>query len=213
MNPKRVLVAVAAAVTALTLLSACGGEEKGVDIHGTVLDASRPVAADELTTTDGGTFSLVDDSTKPLTLVFFGYTRCPDICPAVMSSVAAGLTKLSDAQRKQVQLVFVTTDPKRDTDKVLADYVSRFDPSFRALTGDIRTISKVALSLGVFVDKGEALPGGGYDPNSHGANVIGINAEHRALIAWDGETSPSQFASDFEFLVTKKPDRLEGPNG
>jgi protein SCO1/2 len=106
----------------------------------------------------------------------------------------------------------VTTDPKRDTDAVLTDYVTRFNPTYKALTGNLLTIAKVAKSIGVFVDKGNPLAGGGYDPNSHGSYVIGINSRHQAPIFWNGETAPSEFAADFNFLLTEKPQILKGPN-
>lgn len=204
--------ALAAVLLALLALTGCGSD-KSVDLAGTVVNPPFEVAGDALTTTDGDPYSLSKDTTAPLTLVFFGYTRCPDICPAVLSSIASGLSKLSAAQQEQVKLVFITTDPQRDSPAVLADYVSRFSDKFQGLTGDLDTVTKVAKSIGIFVDDGTNLPGGGYDPNSHGTYVIGLNDRHEAPIFWNGETSPAQFAKDIAFLVDEKPTELKGPNG
>ncbi len=204
------------AVVLATLLLASGcGQEKSVALHGTVVDPPFTVAADELTTTDGEAFSLAKDTTAPLTLVFFGYTQCPDICPAVLSSITSGLVKLTEEQQEQVEIVFVTSDPDRDTPAVLRTYLDRFDEGIVGLSGELDTVAKVGESIGVFVDAGEELPGGGYDPNSHGSYVIGINADHQAPIFWSGDTAPSQFADDIRFLLTEKPEKLKAgqPNG
>ena len=192
----------------LVLVAGCG-QEKTVDLYGTVVDPPFTVAADVLTTTDGEPYSLAEDTTAPLTLVFFGYTQCPDICPAVLSSIASGLLKLTDEQQEQVDVVFVTSDPDRDTPAVLRTYLDRFRDGIVGLSGDVRTVAKVGESIGVFVDDGAQLPNGGYDPNSHGSYVIGINDEHEAPIFWSGDTAPSQFADDIRFLLTEKPERLK----
>lgn len=210
---RRPALLVVAALIATFALTGCGGGPENVTLFGTVVDPPFAVAAAPLRTTEGAPFSLAKDTDAPLNLIFFGYTHCADICPAVLSSVASGLAKLTTAQQKQVQLYFVTSDPKRDTSPVLTAYVARFDPRFKALSGDLATIAKVAKSIGVFVDPGNPLASGGYDPNSHGSYVIGINANHQAPIFWNAETAPSQFAADFRFLLTQKPTHLVGPNG
>jgi len=198
-----------ATLLATLLLAASCGQEKSVALHGTVVDPPFTVAADSLTTTDGEAYSLAKDTTAPLTLVFFGYTNCPDICPAVLSSIASGLLKLTDEQQEQVDIVFVTSDPERDTPTVLRTYLDRFRDGIVGLSGELDTIAKVGESIGVYVDAGEALPGGGYDPNAHGSYVIGINDEHEAPIFWSGDTAPSQFADDIRFLLTEKPETLK----
>lgn len=206
MKPAVRLLAVLLVV--LLLASGCG-QEKSVDLTGTVVDPPFEVAADELTTTEGKPYSLAEDTTAPLTLVFFGFTNCPDICPAVLSSIASGLVKLTEEQRDQVDIVFVTSDPDRDTPKVLRTYLDRFRDGIVGLSGDVKTVAKVGESIGVFVDDGAQLPNGGYDPNSHGSYVIGINDKHEAPIFWSGDTAPSQFAADIRFLLTEKPEKLK----
>lgn len=215
MTPLRRTTAVAMTLAALLALAGCGSggsSGKSVDLTGTVVYPPYEVSSAALTTTDGTPYSLDKDTTKALTLVFFGYTSCPDICPAVMSSIASGISRLDPKLQDQIQLVFVSTDPKRDTDAVLSDYVSRFSPNFVGLRGDIEKVLAFAKPLHIYVDGGEALPSGGYDPNSHGTQVFGINAQHEAQIFWGAETSPKQFADDFTFLVEKQPDELKGPN-
>ena len=99
--------------------------------------------------------------TKPLTLVFFGYTHCPDICQVVMANIAAGLVRLDPAQRDEVGMDFVTTDPKRDTAKAPRAYVDRFDPKFEGLTGQIGAIEKAGQAFDLPIEKGHRFASGG----------------------------------------------------
>ncbi|HVX54249.1 SCO family protein [Nocardioides sp.] len=198
---RRVLVAVLVAV-GLTAGACGGGGSADPKFYGITHDAYQ-VLPDPLTDTSGKPFSLVDDTHKPLTLVFFGYTHCPDICPMVMSSLASALTRLSDSDKSKVQVVFVTTDPSRDTPAVLRRYLDRYNKAFIGLTGPIDEISKIALPLAVYVAQGQKLPSGGYDLNTHSTQVTAIGADHRARVLWDMDTSSAQFASDIHTLLQK----------
>ena len=102
------------------------------EFHGTELDPPFEVSSTPLTDTDGQPYSLTADTDKDLTLVFFGYTHCPDICQAVMSNLASAMTRLDDRDRERVDVVFVTTDPARDTEAAIADYLAHFDPTSSA---------------------------------------------------------------------------------
>lgn len=193
--------ALAAVLTALTLaLTACGGSGDASQFYGVTHDA-YPVLPDQLTDTDGKPYSLDTDATKPLTLVFFGYTHCPDICPMVMSNVASALTRLSDDEVAKVQVVFITTDPSRDTPQVLRHYLDRYNKSFIGLTGPIDTIAKIAKPLAVYVAQGQKLPSGGYDLNTHSTQVTAITPDHKSTVLWDMDTSSAQFASDIRTLL------------
>lgn len=195
-----------AAVTALlsaVLLAGCGGSsDADAEFAGTVLDPPFEVDGRPLTDTSGAEFSLAGDTDKPLTLVFFGYTHCPDICGLVMSNLTTGLNQLDADDRDRVDVVFVTTDPARDTEPVLREYVDQYDERFQALTGPLETITAVGKPLGIAVDKGDALPSGGYDI-THGTQVIGIDAADEAPVFWGHETSAAQFRSDIETLLSE----------
>jgi len=100
----------------------------------------------------GTDFRLIDHTGKPRTLadfrgkavvMFFGYTHCPDVCPTTLSDLRQVMQKLGkDSERMQV--LFVTVDPKRDTQELLANYVPAFNPAFLGLYGDEAAIDKVA---------------------------------------------------------------------
>jgi protein SCO1 len=193
-----------AALAAGALLAGCGGEADGSGaFSGAVLDDPYQVPETALVATDGEPYSLATDTDSALTLVFFGYVNCPDICQTVMSSVTAGLTKLDPADREQVDMVFVTTDPARDDERALRQYLDRFDPSFEGLTGDLRTIADIGRELGVAVEKGERLPSGGYEV-THSTHVIGVDAADRAPVVWTEGTSAGEFADDIHQLLGRE---------
>lgn len=177
-----------------------GGDDDGM--HGAVLTEPYQVPDDELTDTDGEPFSLAGSTDKPLTLLFFGYTNCPDICNIVMSSLASALNQLDDADRDQVEVVFVTTDPARDDEQTIRQYLDRFDPSFIGATGDLEQIKADAEQLGVSIEKGKKLPSGGYEVD-HSTPVIGIEADDTAPIVWTQGTSAAQFAEDIARQLDK----------
>src|SRR4051812_34269896 len=115
---------------------------------GAVLHEPYSVPATELTDTAGNPYSLSESTDKRLTLVFFGYTHCPDECPTTMATLASAVLQLDDADRQNVQVVFVTTDPARDTGPVIRHWLDHFSSSFVGVTGSLRSIKKVALDVG-----------------------------------------------------------------
>lgn len=99
----------------------------------------------------GNDFRLVDHNGKPRTMadfhgkvvaIFFGFTFCPDVCPTTMSEMR-GVMKSLGPQSEKLQVLFVTVDPARDTQELLAKYVPAFHPSFLGLRGDAEATAKV----------------------------------------------------------------------
>ena len=135
------------------------------------IDSSRPVLASGTWLPDAKPvvdFHLIDSLGHPFTraslvghptLVYFGFTHCPDECPDTLAALAQ---VKKQAQLPGLQVLFVTVDPERDTPAVLAGYLRHFDPSFRGLTGDPGEIRRLAASLGIGITRIN-LPGGGYD--------------------------------------------------
>lgn len=190
---RRTTAALLAVLTGLTLLlGACGGDPD-TEFHGSVLDNPYQAPQTALTDTDGEPFSLAADTDKRLTLVFFGYTNCPDICHTVMGSLASAMTRLDDAEREQVDVVFVTTDPARDTPEVLRGYLDRLDPSFIGLTGELATIVEAGEALAIGVDT--------VDPGGHTTTTMAIDSADESPVYWGEETSAAQYASDIHSLL------------
>ncbi len=206
----------AAALLVVGLLAAgCGSQGGG---NGVVSDVSssdhdgfagalltKPYDVPDVTLDDtaGKPFSLTRDTRGRLNVVFFGYTQCPDICQVVMGTIASAYAKLGPADQEQVQVLFVTTDPGRDTGPVLRKYLDRLDPSFKGLTGGIGTIDRLGKPLGVFIKKGPKLPSGGYEV-SHTTSVIAIGGHDTAPLVWSATVSPSELATDIRALLKKK---------
>jgi protein SCO1 len=156
-----------------------------------------------LTDTDGKPFNLVTDTTRRVTLVFFGYTYCPDVCPLVMSDLTAALLRLPAAVRARTQMLFITTDPARDTPSALRSYLDRYNPRFVGLTGSLSDIRTAGRALGVPIEGKHRLPSGGYDV-AHGTSVIGFRGD-TAPVVWTQGTPVTDLAADITRLAQPSP--------
>jgi protein SCO1/2 len=197
------------AVLMVLALTACGSGEgpgpavTGVKIsdddgyHGIYLDKAYAVPDERLVDTSGKPFEL---GTRPRrTLVFFGYTNCPDICQVVMSTLASAVAKLTPEQRREVQVAFVTTDPARDTRKVLRRYLDRYNKDFVGVTGPLKSIVALGKPMGIDVLKGQKLASGGYEVE-HTTNVIAVRGGQGDLV-WTASTSPTDVADDLKKIL------------
>jgi protein SCO1 len=153
-----------------------------------------------LTDTTGSPYNLVRDTTKPVTLVFFGYTHCPDVCGLVMADMAAAMTQLEPRVAHDTQVLFVTTDPARDTPAVVKRYVDRFHPAFEGLTGPLPEIKAAAAPLGVPIEGVNRLPSGGYAVG-HGSQIIGFAADDTARVVWTQGTPVDDLVADIHTLA------------
>ena len=147
-----------------------------------------------LEATNSQPFNLVTDTAYPVTLVFFGYTNCPDVCQLVMSDLTSAVLQLPDSVQEQTQVVFVTTDPARDTPEVLREYLDHYDGGFVGLTGDLGDIVEAAEAMGVPIEGRNRLPSGGYDVG-HGAQVIGFTG-NQAPVLWTEGTPVDDVVDD-----------------
>ena len=171
-------------------------------LRGAVLDRPYAMPRTSLTDTQGDEFNLVTSTTKPVTLVFFGYTNCPDVCNTVLADIASALTKLDESTRSQVQVLFITTDPARDDGPAIRKYLDRFDPAFTGLTGALPAIKAVATAVGVPVEGMQKLPTGGYEVG-HGAQVIGFGKDDKAGVLWLSNVAIGDLAHDLGLLVDR----------
>ena len=137
-----------------------------------LFDTPRDVGDFSLTDHRGLSFTQ-DDLTDRWTLVFFGFTHCPDICPTTMAELAELKSQLADTEASDVRVVMLSVDPARDTPDRLAQYVPYFHPDFIGVTGDFADILSVAQRLNAPFRK-VSEPDGGYQME-HSANVILMN--------------------------------------
>lgn len=134
-------------------------------------------------------FSLQDHNGKPYnkqalqgkwSVLFMGYTQCPDICPATLSIMKQAVMILEEDAQKIPETVFVSVDPERDTADILSEYVSYFNPGFIGVTGEQNQLKKLALGLSVFYQKSAGMSG---DENAsdylmdHSAALMLVNPE------------------------------------
>lgn len=195
---------------ALVLLTAACGTDSGpaaqVDLGeddgyaGALLEMPYTIPPVTLTDTAGEPFTLAKDSAD-LDLVFFGYTNCPDVCQVVMGNIASAYVRLDPEDQQRVRVVFVTTDPARDTAREMTAYLARFNPAFTGVTGSLEQIDRLGRSMGVFIKKGRKLPSGGYEVD-HTTTVTAV-ADGRAPVVWTNGVSPKGMATDIEKLLEK----------
>jgi protein SCO1/2 len=207
------LVAAAAAVAAVAALALCGcaggsGDDRdspvavhrsASSLHGTAIQHSYRLPGQRFTDTSGRAYVPAQDAAAPVTLVFFGYTHCPDLCNVVLGNVAAALRRADRDVREKTQLLFVTTDPRRDTDRVVREYLDRFDRRFVGLRAPLATMKAAAASLHIAYDGTTKVPGGGYEV-THGTQVTGFH-NGKAAVIWSAETPVTDLRADLAELA------------
>jgi protein SCO1/2 len=163
MRTKTFAAAALLAAASLTL-TACGSgndsdkpvavvsEQSGSEKAATVLDKPFEKPDLVLTDTQGKKYDLRKETAGKPTLIYFGYTHCPDVCPSTMSNIAVAKKQLPKAEQDELRVVFVTTDPDRDKPAELGKWLKGIDPQFIGLTGDFPTIQAGARTLGISID-------------------------------------------------------------
>ena len=157
----------------------------------------------------GGPFSLVGTDGKTVTdadfrgrymLIFFGFTHCPDICPAELQVIAQALDKLGDKGKKVVP-VFVTLDPERDTPQVMGEYVKSFGPNFVGLTGSPEAIAAAAKSYRVAYAKVENKESASDYSVDHSALVYLMDPEGKYVTHFSFGTSADDMAEKLNKIL------------
>lgn len=148
--------------------------------------------------TSGNRKTLADFKGK-VSLIFFGYTQCPDVCPTAMAQAAQAIEILGD-KAKDVEVIMISVDPERDTPEILDAYVHIFNPNFIALTGDAKRLEKTARSFKAFYTKEPTANPEHYAINHTSAfYLMDKNGDSRALL---GPTlTPEEMAHDIELLL------------
>lgn len=151
-----------------------------------------------LTGHDGKKRTLADFRGK-VVLVFFGYTHCPDVCPTTLAEMKLVLGSLGEDARR-IQVLFVTLDPARDTQEVLAKYVPSFDPGFLGLWADEKTTAELAKEFKVFYQKVPSTTPGNYTiDHTAGSYVFDTQGRLRLFVRHGGE--PEKLAADLRQLL------------
>ena len=198
---RRSLLAAVAATPMVLALAACGDsspQAKAPEFQGT-----------DITGTDiGNDLNMVDTQGKPrvladfkgkVTVFFFGFTQCPDVCPTAMAQLAQTLELLGD-QAGKVQVVLISVDPERDTREILQQYVQTFNPTFMGLTGSADQLASTARSFKAYYAKVPASQPGQYTMD-HAASFYVFDTDAKARVLISGSASPETIAADLKQLL------------
>jgi protein SCO1/2 len=170
-------------------------------------DSPRGAAGTLLASAIGGPFRLVDQNGKTVTdadlkgkwsLVYFGYTHCPDACPTALNDIAIALDQLGP-KREAVRSVFITVDPERDTPEVLKAYVTSFDAAILALSGSPEEIARAAKAYRVYYAK-HPEPSGDYSMD-HSSVIYVMDPEGRFTSSFTHQSTPEEIAERLKKLL------------
>jgi len=170
-------------------------------------ETPRGAAGTLLGSAIGGPFRLVDQDGKAVTdadlkgkwsLVYFGYTHCPDACPTALNDIAIALDELG-SKRSAVRPVFITVDPERDTPEVLKAYVTAFDAPILALTGTPEEVAQAAKGYRVYYAK-HPEAGGDYSMD-HSSVIYVMDPEGRFTASFTHQSAPEEIAERLKKLL------------
>ncbi len=184
-----------AALLAAGLLSACSGEGawRTHDIFKLVPDLAFSLNDDR-----GRSVSAQDYRGK-VTLLFFGYTHCEDVCPETLAQLAQTL-RASGSGRDDARVLFVTVDPARDSTAVMHGYVQAFGPQFVGLRGDAAALDALARRYRVSYSLGKPDAQGRYEV-THGSAVFVFDREGRARLVFTAKDTPAAMAQDLRRVL------------
>lgn len=166
--------------------------------HGTVLQSPSQAPDFTLQASNNQEVSLGDFRGK-VVMLYFGYTFCPDVCPATLAEIAAALDILGKDADK-VQVILISVDPERDTPESMAEYVAHFHPAFLGVTGDSDTIAELATLYGIFYQKHEGTAATGYLVD-HTATVTVIDQDGHVKLIFPFGLEGEFIAEDIGYLL------------
>jgi protein SCO1/2 len=151
----------------------------------------------------GTSFDFRKETDGGVTLLFFGYTHCPDICPNHMHNLAAVLRKMSEADARRVHVVFVTVDPQRDTGERLREWLGAIHPQIVGVRPTVEEANRIQSSLHIqpaLLYEPRAGHEGSYDVG-HAAPVIAFTPDNMGRFAYAAGTRQADWAHDIPLLL------------
>ncbi len=137
-----------AGLSVALVLTACGTDVASDQLQGVVIENPSPKGQFVLTDTEGQPFDFARETEGKLTLLYFGYVNCPDICPVHLAQIAEVFSQHPEVARES-EVVFVSVDPTRDTPEVIRDFLDNFDSDFVGLTGSPDELVAAQEAVGV----------------------------------------------------------------
>jgi protein SCO1/2 len=179
--------------------AAAGGAES--TYRGGLVSPPLPKPKFTLTDTSGAPFDFASKTEGYTTLLFFGYTHCPDMCPLQMSTIAQALKKIPPAAADRLKVVFVTTDPERDSPQVLRSWLDHFDKRFIGLTGSEAAIDAAQIAANLSPAKKSAVRADGAYEVGHAAFVLAYTKDNLAHVIYPGGVKEDDWAHDLPYLT------------
>lgn len=209
---KKTFAAAALFAAASLTLTACGSGDSGSPVAvvsaeseqrpATILDQPFEKPELVLTDTEGEKYDLRKETAGRPTLVYFGYTHCPDVCPLTMNNLAVAKKQLPKADQEKLRIVFVTTDPERDTPAELGSWLKGIDPEIVGLTGDFSTIQAAARTLGISIEPTHKDKKTGKTVSVHGTQVIAFSPKTDAgYVLYGEDTKVDDYIKDLPKIV------------
>lgn len=158
----------------------------------------------ELTDENGQSVDETNYANAPLTLLFFGYTNCPDVCPVTLSHLSAALSGLNESVRSKVKILFVSVDPKRDTLQRLKTYTAHFGPQVIGLTGTQDQLTEFTKAMRVTYGYGEPDEHGFYLV-SHSSAVFVFDNKQQVRLLINQQESIKDITQDLKTLLSVTP--------
>jgi len=177
------------------------------DLHGVKLAPVHAKPEFTLEDTDGHPFDFRSATHGDATLLYFGYTYCPDVCPQQLSNIAAALRRLPAEDQTRIRVVFVTTDPARDTPDRLRSWLNNFDKRFIGLRGNLQDVNQIQAGLGLPPATMEQMPGMQPGPRiatygiGHAAQVLAFTPDDSLRAEYPNGFSIGDWASDLPKLL------------
>jgi len=188
---------------ALLIVAACAAAQPaagGGTYRGGLVTPPLPKPKFVLKNTSGAPFDFWNRTLGSVTLLFFGYTNCPDQCPMHMANIGQALKRLPPEIADHVQLVFVTTDPSRDTPAELRRWLDHFDKRFVGLTGSDAALAAVQKAAGVPVASRRESGTVGYSV-AHANFVVAYSRDNRAHVIYPGGIGTADWIHDLPLLM------------
>ncbi len=182
---------------ALFTLTACEPAKLPSPFHAADVSGKFPAAVDFRLTDHTGKARTLADFRGKVVALFFGYTHCPDVCPTTLADEAQ-VMKLLGKDADKVQVLFVTIDPERDTQALLAQYVPAFDARFLGLYGDAAATAQVAKTFNIVYQKQPAKQGYNMD---HSAGTYLIDPQGRVRLLAPYAQRAEWLAEDMRLLL------------
>lgn len=172
---------------------------KPANFRGTAYVEPYPLAPEIELRKAGGEPFLLSDLKDKIILLFFGYTSCPDVCPTTLAELNIALTKIKQGAQN-VQVVFISIDPQRDTPEKIQEYASRFGESFIGLSGSMEELEPIWRNYGVFREIAQDGTAMDYIVN-HTARVTLIDRRGYMRLSYGFQTPPEDIANDIDILL------------